>query len=249
MERAWNHTEVALDARDFIIRPSKPWSSTEDPRVSGVFIYILNMLVKICMKAMVTESQQMQYDAVDPIGIVLSWVISSNTFHIQGNAFSDILISKFHKECPPLFGIFGPEKDPNDPRGAGRLRLGWKPGDTHQQHYDRMAAMANGWASVTLRNYKSVQNTDSALPAWLFWNSVSGMINIPPAQLTATHGVIFKAWVERHFAALLRFYGSPALAQLRIAIHELPLKSPTAAGFEKLSVAAESVRKQTLIRL
>ena len=110
---------VTLDAREFIIKPTNPWTEGINTQVPGVYVYLLNLLVKLSIKTMPTSASNKAYNAVDPIGIIACWAFSLSNFHIQGNSFVDILLAKYHFVCPPLFGIYGSEKTQQ-----GRTRLG-----------------------------------------------------------------------------------------------------------------------------
>jgi nucleoporin GLE1 len=204
-----------------------------------MFIYLLNMLVKTSIRLMPSSAQQTSYNAIDPIGVILSWIISHSSFRLGANSFADIAMAKFHKEIPPLFGIHGPTTT-----AAGRRRMGWRDGTTIQTHFDRMSALAIGWASVTLRNYSHIRDQESGIPAWRFWSSLAGIVNLPPAQLSSTHSTILKALFEQYPHVFVRFYGSCARSTLAWAVGDLPAQAPAEAEFAKLRVAGDNIKRK-----
>ena len=181
LRRAWSNMAVALDAREFILRPQEPWPTTPNTntQVSGLFIYLVNMLVKYAMKQLPIAATTTAYNAIDPIGILVSFALSVSDFRIHGNHFADILLAKYHRRCPVLFGIYGSESTEQ-----GRLRLGW-PREIDgtwaplQEHLDNTTGYAIGFAAVVLRDYSRMKGETSALPPWHFWRSLAALVNLP----------------------------------------------------------------------
>ncbi|KAF2667319.1 hypothetical protein BT63DRAFT_456623 [Microthyrium microscopicum] len=242
-QTAWNITEVGLDAREFVINPQNPWQAGQNTQVSGVFVFLLNHLVKSAIKQMVAASTQTHYNAVDYYGVIISWMVSFNGYRVQGNSFADIVIAKFHHSCPPLFGVFGPENT-----REGRLRLGWR-GTSEQDHFDKAHAMAMGWASTTLRDYSKLQDKTqkSAIPAWHYWQSISCITNVPANQLTKTHAVAIKGLLEWYANQFVKFYGQAAMTAMRTAVISLPAQAPDA--FKTASVLRDTIARKYGIQL
>jgi nucleoporin GLE1 len=234
---------VTLDARELIIRPTNPWVEGVSTQVPGVYVYLLNLLVKLSLKNMPTSASNKAYNAVDPIGIVVCWAFSISAFHIQGNSFADILLAKYHFVCPPLFGIYGSEKTQQ-----GRTRLGWARESSDggwlspQLHYDRLAGISVGWAALTLRDFSKSQNRNP-LPAWHYWRSLAFILNVPPAQITPSHGIILKGLIEEYARSFFKFYGQLAIVALRTAVVELPA---AAAAQNNTALQGVSVLRDTL---
>src|ERR1700761_5873600 len=52
LRKAWINTAVAVDAKDFILHPTAPFPDGGNTQVSGLFIYILNILIKAAINLM-----------------------------------------------------------------------------------------------------------------------------------------------------------------------------------------------------
>jgi nucleoporin GLE1 len=246
MRTAWSITDVGLDAREYIIRLDTPWPAGASTQVSGVFVYLLNMLTKSAIAQMSAASRQTAFNAVDYYGVILSWIASNSDFRLHGNSFADVIIAKFHHSCPPLFGIFGPENTT-----AGRQRLGWKPELNAQEHFDQVNTLAIGWAALTMRDYSKLrsQGLHSAIPQWHYWRSLAGIINVPPNQLTKTHAIALKGLVDSYAHLFIKFYGQAAKVALHRAIVELPALAPESAGFDAVRVLRDTVGKKYQLTL
>jgi nucleoporin GLE1 len=249
MREAWKTNGVMLNAKDFIINPTFPIpQGSPDGQVSGVFIYLVNMLVKLGLKLSTTAATNMTYNAVDPIGVILAFVISLGEFRIAGNAFQDIYIAKYHQACPPLFGIHGLESTV-----GGRTRLGWqKDGDgafvDANTHYDRLNGVASGYAALTLRDF-SRTTEKNALPAWHYWRTLAGILNLDAAQLTKSHAVILKGLINQYAQHFVKFYGAAAIGVLRIALIQKPQQAPQDTGFDTLTVVRDNLKAQFALEI
>jgi nucleoporin GLE1 len=239
METAWNITDVALDAKEYILRPTNPWPAGGNTQVSGVFIYLVNVVSKMAIKQMGASSRQTSFNAVDYYGVILSWIVSKSKFRLHGNSFADIVLAKFHVACPPLFGIFGSENT-----AAGRQRLGWKDGMNNQTHYDNVNALAIGWGALTLRDYTRMAGESSAFPAWYYWQTIACIVNVPPKQLTTTHGILLKGLIDLYADKFIKFYGQAAIVALRQALIKLPGEAPESAAFSKVEVVRDNLKKK-----
>jgi nucleoporin GLE1 len=232
-----------MDAREFIINPSSPITDSPDVQVSGTFIFLLNILVKQGVKIMPTSASMTAYNAVDPIGVIIAYCLSLSTFHVQGNSFVDILLAKYHFSCPPLFGIWGSEKT-----DQGRARLGWSReggkwvSPTH--HFEKLNGLACGWAALTLRDF-SKSREKNPLPAWRYWRSIAFILNVPPAQITQSQGVILKGLIEHYAQHFCKSFQQSALNALRMAIIQRP-REAAAAGNTALEGVV--VLKDTLVK-
>jgi nucleoporin GLE1 len=243
MRAAWNNKSVTLNTRDFIINPTEPFPDNADSQVSGVFIYLINILVKIAMKLMPTSATIVTYNAIDPIGVVLAFIVSLAEFRVYGNSFADIYLAKYHHACPPLFGIYGPENTQ-----GGRIRLGWARDKDDgsfadaQAHYDRFNGLASGFAALTLRDFSRTKERN-ALPAWHYWRSLAGIVNVPADKLTKSHAVVIRGIVDQYANHFVKFYGHAAIAALRLTLIQLPEKAPKAAGFDAVKVVRDNLKR------
>jgi nucleoporin GLE1 len=239
---AWSNRGILVDARQFIINPSQPFPENVDTQVSGVFVYVINVLIKAAMKLMPTSASNLTYNAVDPIGVVLTFIVSLSEFRIHGNSFADIYLAKYHKACPPLFGLWGREETQE-----GRVRLGWVRDKDDgsfmgsQLHYDRLNGLASGFAAITLRDFSRTREIN-ALPAWHYWRALASIMNVPPAELTKTHSVIVRAMIDQYANHFVKFYGHAAIAALRLAVITRPDQAPEKAGFGAVKVVRDNLK-------
>lgn len=240
---AWNNTAIAVDARDYIIRPTCAWPANANFQVSGAFLYLLNKLIKSAIQTMRAGSQQTAYNALDYIGVILSWIVSKSQFRMHGNSFADVIFAKYHSACPPLFGVYGSEKTTQ-----GRAKLGWKIGMKQQEHFDNINALAIGWGAMTLRDYTRLASEENAIPAWHYWQSMACVVNVPPEQLTKTHGIIIKGLIDSYAGLFVKFYGQAAIAVLR-RVMDLPKHAPADAGFEKVEVLRDNLSRTYGLRI
>jgi nucleoporin GLE1 len=202
------------------------------------------MLIKSALALMLSAATITTYNAIDPIGVVLSWIVSHSEFRCHGNSFVDVYLAKYHATAPVLFGIHGSETT-----APGRARLRWPrtPDDDgwapKQAYYDRLHGAAVGWAALTLRDFSRVKTERSALPAWRFWAAVAALVNVPAARLQRSHAVALRALVDQQYAQLfVKFYGGAAVAALRRAVVEVPRAAPPEAGFEIVAVVRDNLR-------
>jgi nucleoporin GLE1 len=206
------------------------------------------MLVKLAIPLMLTSATITTYNAIDPIGVVLSWIASHSDFRLHGNSLVDVYLAKYHATAPVLFGIFGSETTaagrarlrwPRTPEEEGGGERGWV---TKQAYYDRLHGASVGWAALTLRDFSRVRSERSALPAWRFWRSVAALVNVPPQRLQRSHAVALRALVDQYAHLFVKFYGRAAVAALRRAVVEVPASAPEGAGFEMVAVVRDNLR-------
>jgi nucleoporin GLE1 len=206
------------------------------------------MLVKSAISLMLTAATTTSYNAIDPIGVVLSWIASHSEFRLHGNSLVDVYLAKYHATAPVLFGVYGSEST-----AAGRTRLRWRraPADEEgrepgwvgkQAYYDRLHGACVGWAALSLRDFSRVKGERSALPAWRFWAAVAALVNVPPRRLQRSHAVALRALVDQYAHLFVKFYGQAAMAALRRAIVDVPAGAPAEAGFEMVAVVRDNLR-------
>jgi len=248
LQQAKQQPEPVLDARDFIINPTQPFPPGSNTLVSATFVYLLNFFVKkVISKFAEDVSATRSYNAAETVGIVCSAVLSDTSLQINNNSFIDILLAKYHKVCPVLWGIYGPENTVK-----GRERIGWKriEGEwiSQQEHYDRMAGLGAGWASLTLRDFSRVK-IKNPLPAWHYWTALACILNVPPEQRTHTHFVILKGLVEEYVSVFIKIYGQAACFVLQKALVEFPANGPKGPASEALKVLRQTVKQKNKLTL
>jgi nucleoporin GLE1 len=219
---------------EFIFNPPKG-----EAQGSALLIYFLNILAKKLVAQLARESG-VSAKLADAIGILGSTIFAQDDCHIKGHHMGDIVLAKFHRDCPVLFGIYGPEDT-----DAGKARLGWaKEGQKGQQnwvdfqtHLTNMTGYGVGFAALTLRNYEKSKN-QNPLPVYHFWRAVALITNTPDNEITNTHCIVLKAMIENNEERIVQFFGDFGLALMKRALIEFPLR---AGQSEKGNVAAKAM--------
>ncbi|KAK3059892.1 hypothetical protein LTS18_009823, partial [Coniosporium uncinatum] len=165
----------------------------------------------------------------------------------RGRSLIDMLIAKYHRVCPVLFGIYGKETT-----NGGRRRLGWKQEDgdwvSEQTHSDRMSNLATGFAAISLRNFSKSRN-ENPFPAYHYWRSFSMIVNTPPDQVTNTHMVVLSNMIQKYTDKFIQFYGQAAKAALKKALVDLPQHVPQGFGKTALEALRETLKKDLKLSL
>jgi nucleoporin GLE1 len=236
-----------VDAREYLISSREKYihMPTEAAQVPALFIYLVNFFAKISIKMLKESTLQTMTNLV---GISVAFIFGHNNLRWQGESFVDIFLAKYHKACPVLFGIYGPENTE-----AGRSRLGWGvEGDTWIEkalHQEEMMGLAMGWAACTLRDFKTSVSARNSLPPWHFWNSVANIVNTPPKDVTETHLIVLKNILEHYADKFIHFYGQAAMVAMRRAIVEFPLSLKESTARSGLMLLREIFVKKHGIRL
>lgn len=238
--RAMREIEAILDAAGQVagqpmVDPSlyviQTGGQSLDGPVSGLMIYLLNILVKKIVA-------QLGYEAAinpaiaDPIGVMALTVFASPKYQINGVAFMDLMWAKYHRACPVLFGITAPEST-----NAGRKLLGWAQEDDDrtgnkiwvkaEAHYGRMRGLAAGYAAFTLRDF-SKSAKKNPVPNRLYWEAIARIVNTPPQHQIASQYAVLKALIDVTFIPrFINFFGRAAFAAMHTAFIEFP-KTATA---------------------
>jgi nucleoporin GLE1 len=192
-------------------------------QLPSAFIYLLNHFAKAIILQFTTEAS-VDPKAVEPIGIVTAHVFSNPAFHWRGKSMIDILIAKFRISCPVLFGVYGSEDTER-----GRTLLGWRKEDggwvTDRTHSDRMTGLGAGYASISLRDFSKASKKNPYPPS-NYWQAVAAIVNTPAGRTTNTHYRVLKALIDGHEARFIQFYGTAAIAALRVAVVDFPQRAP-----------------------
>lgn len=220
------HTQPAVDVTDYMLSQTKPIEGRLI--MSGAFVYLVNILSKSVISQFITECAG-GFKAIDPIGVTAATIFATPTFQIQGLSLIDILLSKFHKTCPVLFGISGDEKTI-----AGRIRSGWqRDPDSNgrfvdeERHKERMAGIAAGYAAIALRDFQKSKN-ENPLPNTNYWQTFAALVNVSQGELQPSHYTVLRGLITGFVPRFIGFYGGAAVAALRCAIVDLPTKVPPA---------------------
>ena len=222
-------------------------------QVPGLLIYELNIFAKTLINQWAREASARPETADSP-GIVASSIFASDAFFIQGHSLLNILLAKFHKACPILFGIHGDEKT-----NAGRARLGWrqerddedapKHWIREQAHHERMTGLAAGYASIALRDYAKARNIVNPYPTENYWRAMARIVNTPGNEITQSHLIALKALIEHSAERFAKMYRQAARVALRTALLEFPKRAPDSAAKTGLATLPALLKKSLGLQL
>lgn len=226
LDQAARMPQPSIDAAQFILSPDQPPTDPSgSTQMSGILLYLLNQLAKTALTQLLNESA-VDTAMADPLGVLLCTLFSLPDYRCNGQSLIDLLWAKYHRLCPPLFGITGSEKT-----AAGRLRLGWDAerwAADAQGHYTRLTGLGAGFSALTLRDFSKSRNRNPA-PNRLWWESMARILNLPPDQVQPTHYVLVKAMINDYAPRILQIFAGAGFACLRLAVKEFPHKAPRTA--------------------
>lgn len=243
LREALTISEPPVDVRQFIAFPPPAIQTTENPTVSGVMIYLLSIFSKCVINQFVSEASA-KTKAADPIGIVTAQIFSSEAFLYRGVSMIDILICKFRKVCPVLWGVYGDERT-----AQGKLRIGWRrtkdgPFLTEQQHSERMTGLGAGFAAISLRNFERTPRLQNPFPNSNFWTCLANIVNVPPREAQPTHFLVLKSMMEVSVEKFLYFYGDLGMVALKKALVEFPASVPEQSAASRAVALLPDVLKR-----
>lgn len=173
----------------------------------------------------------------EPIGTMVTKVfgLSDIQYARQGSDLPDskksqslipILLAKYHKVCPGLFGITA-RQDTLE----GMRKLGWSFSrdangsksvpNSHQDYFDRTTGLARAYASFALRNASASSKIANPYPPKYFWKSLAQLVNLPPEKVQPIHLVILQnIFGHEGIKRFLLFFGDVGIAALREAYVE-----------------------------
>ena len=239
------------------VRRCFPLSSPADlndsiAQISGIFVYELNIFSKALINQWADEASA-KLEAADPPGILGTYIFAMNEMKVNEHSLIHILLAKFHKSCPVLFGISGSGTTEN-----GRRRLGWKQVRddedsppkfvTEQRHNERMLGLGAGYASISLRDFSRAPMPNPYPPS-NYWRALARIVNTQPQSITSTHLIVLKGLIENSVGRFAKFYRKAAQVALRTALIEFPQKAPDGPAKTGLATLPEVLSKNHGIRL
>ena len=250
LREAKTHMQITVDVRPCFPNGLLAGLDESNCQVSGLLIYELNILAKSVINQWAKEASA-KTDTADPPGIMATFLFGIDDFRIQGHSLIDILLAKFHKTCPILFGIYGNEKTE-----SGRARLGWrKEGEdgqkqwvSEQSHNERMIGLAAGYASIALRDFSRAP-FPNPYPPKNYWASLANIVNTTSNHITQSHLVTLKALIENSVERFAKFYGNAARVALKTALVDFPQKAPDGPAKTGLATLPAILTKNYGIRL
>ncbi|TVY85960.1 Nucleoporin [Lachnellula willkommii] len=215
------HPSPPVDPSTFLISKPEPddQATHNGDSLPTLFIYLLNVFCKAIITQFIEEAG-VAPKAADPVGVIAISVFSNPTFQWRNRPLIDILIAKMRVVCPVLFGIRGSEKTEE-----GRERLGWKKEGgnwvAEQVHSTRMTGLGAGYAALCLRDFSRTK-LKNAWPPIHYWQALASIVSTPPDQSSPTQFIVLRAMVENYEAIFLRFYGTAAIAALKVVLVDFP---------------------------
>lgn len=248
MKQALEAPGPRIDPSPYFVRPPPPVHGAPD-ELPLIFLYIMNLFVKIVIAQFISEAA-IKPEAADPIGTVAVNVIARQQHCWRGVSLMDMMIAKYRIVCPVLFGSRGGEKTQQ-----GRKRLGWK-ADVNgtwvddQTHNDRMAGLGAGYAAISLRDFSRSTSMTNPFPPTKYWAAMAAIVNTPPAEVSNTQCTVLKAMIDGYEMRFMTFYGSAAVAALKVAVVDFPTRAPEqSSAVTALSFLRSKIQDQFGLRL
>jgi nucleoporin GLE1 len=225
-----------------VTTPDPDPQATYNDKLPLMFIYLLSAVSKAAISQFAQEASS-NPKAADPIGILVVKIFSHPGYYWRGKTLIDIVIAKFRVVLPVVFGIRG-----NDNTEEGRARIGWRRVDgqwaTEQDHQDRMAGLAAGYASIALRDF-SKSKSSNPYPPTHYWQAMASISSTPAHEQSVTQYVALRAMTEFYETRFLNFYGNFAKAALKAALVEFPNRSTLSStpAVSSLKVLADKLKR------
>lgn len=243
LKAAQQFPEPSVDVSSYLISVAGTGSPIP---ISGPFIYLLNIFAKAVVDQLTTERAKI----AEPIMVTAVSIFANNVFQANGSiCLIDMLLAKYHKACPVLWGIYGDEKTVK-----GRARIGWKMDKEtetwidQQQHIERMVGLGAGYAALSLRDF-SKSRMQNPYPAVNYWKTMSYMVNIPASEIQPTHFTVLKALIDGYIPRFVGFYGQAALVVLRKALVEFPAQAEKGPARDSVMIMPENIQKDMMLTL
>ena len=232
-------TTLTIDILPFLASPP---TQSSDSQIPALLLYLLNIFAKAIINQLIDEAG-VKPQLADPVGIVATHIFAVPDFRWNNISLVDILIAKFHKTCPVLFGVYGDEHSVR-----GKQRLGWLreseggPFISQQRHLERMTGLGAGYAALSLRNYEKARNKNP-YPDCHYWQALARLTNVPPNEISQTHFVVLKGMIQGYEAKFIHFFGDAAIAVLRYALIEVPKRSPPSVAAKALAGVVDVLKR------
>jgi len=240
---ALNTPGPMVDIRPFIISQPIPALANEAEAAYPAFLlYVWICFEKSLLKQFEKEAASEDGRTIQEIGLIAASLLSDVKYMWRGTPLSDIVLAKFHRVCPPLFGIRGTMDT-----AQGQERLGWRLIDKNtpstESYSQRLRGLGAGYASMSLRSFNS---KGPAIPMAEYWRALVSICNTPSDSLWPGHFALIGGLVRDFYKKFLAQYGIPGRAVLRRAVLELPLRAPARCkdAASTVSVLAEGWKRE-----
>lgn len=246
LSRAYKLTNgLLVDPMAYTIAATPSHTNSTGRKTSALFLYLLSIFAKAIVNKLISEAGASTASA-EPVGIAAITMFAQ--FRDDAVQYIDVLLAKYHRVCPVLFGINGNEKTE-----AGRALLGWQRHDDgtwvpEQEHFDKITALGAGFGSLSLRDFSKAKFANP-FPAHNYWQAMARILNTTAPQITRTQCVVVKAMLEMHVERLMSCYGGPAKALLKAAVVSFPARAPSSTEATSLGALREEIRTRNYMTL
>ncbi|ORY15603.1 GLE1-like protein-domain-containing protein [Clohesyomyces aquaticus] len=215
-----------VDIRQYIVSSPIPAGTNDsNARYPALLLYAWICFGKSLVKQFEQEAASEDGKIIQELGLIAASLISDPNYAWNGISMKDILLAKYHKACPMLFGISG-RMDTKE----GQKRLGWmilsgvEP--TANVYNQRMSGLGAGFAAMSLRSFSGKVPAISVSDYWL---AIASICNTPPEALYGGHFMLLKGLTKDYANKFVIMYGRQATAVLRRAVIDLPARAPARA--------------------
>lgn len=214
--------------------PAHPTITT--PQVPSAFIYLLNIFSKSIIRQF-KEEASVNPRAAQKIGKAASMLFAKPSITYHHRSMISILLAKFRKEIPILFGVRGSEATERGRTAINWARMGDGSWVDSGVHNNTMTGLAAGFSAIGLRSY-ALSQMNNPCPPVIWWNAFAAVTRHNGQPVENTHYTILKALVEHNEMVIKNFFGDRGLAAFVNAIYVFPSKAKNPNSPEVLSVVA-----------
>ncbi|KAF2131698.1 hypothetical protein P153DRAFT_365269 [Dothidotthia symphoricarpi CBS 119687] len=212
-----------IDIRHFIVSHEIPPLANEaEAQYPAFLLYVWICFEKSVLKQFEKEAANEDGRIIQEIGLIAASLLGDQRYMWKGLPLTDIILAKFHRLCPILFGIRGTMDT-----AEGRLRLGWMPIDkspaTTENYSQRMRGLGAGYASLSLRSFAAKA---PAVPISEYWRAIVSICNTRAEDLWPGHFALLGGLIRDYYKKFFQFYGVQARGVLRRATVDLPARAP-----------------------
>lgn len=233
-----------IDIRPFFATQSIPNLSNEaDAQYPCILLYAYICFVKFAIKQFEQEAANEDGRIIAELGAIVASLMIDPNFVWNNVPMTDLLLAKFHRVCPILFGIRG-----NMETKEGQVRLGMLPvggeAPAVNVYNQRMLGLAAGYAALSLRVVEK-----PAIPASEYWRALAFLCNTPSASLYGGHFMVIKGLLKDYAKKFITMYGRAGRAMILRATVTLPARAPAnvVSTANLVSVLPDSWKMQGLV--
>jgi nucleoporin GLE1 len=235
-----------IDIRPFIISyPIPPLANESEAQYPAILLYAFIWFEKLLIKQFDKEAPNEDGRIIQEAGAIAGSLFVDKEFLWKGIPMIDLLLAKYHKCCPILFGIRGDKRTAQGAARLGYVKISGVVPSVNEYH-QRQEGLAAGFAAISLRLVPL-----PAIPASEYWRAITSICNIPSRDLYDGHFLVLKGLVKDYGKKFISMYGVQAKAVLRKALIDLPARAPeeTKSTAPLVSVLAATWKKNGVLVL